>query len=157
MKEIILIITIFLLFSCIEKKDTDIEKPNVSIQLPAPCDTLYFGESFRFKIKIDDNTGLGNINMDLHHNFGHHNHGSHASCNMDPAKDAINPYTNNWQFSLPGNQLSYILDTLIQLPLKKDSANYFDTGDYHFHMYITDNEGYQAFTTMDVKIKLNER
>lgn len=142
-----------ILLACIEEKDTDIEQPSAKIISPSPCDTIYFGQSFQFKINLSDNTGLGNISMDLHHNFEHHNHGAHESCNMDDPKKAINPYYNNWIFSLPETSKSFTLDTLLSLPSMKNDSVHYDTGDYHFHFYITDNEGYQTFTTLDMKIK----
>ena len=84
--------------SCIKEKDTLAEMPTIEILSPLPCDTLYFGETFHVTAKITDNTGLGFISMDMHNNFGHHSHGNHESCNMDPAKQAVNPYSNTWIF-----------------------------------------------------------
>lgn len=151
-KTIYLLVLVILASACIEEKDTEMEQPVLELLSPAPCDTLYFGESFNYRVKITDNTGLGNISMDLHHNFGHHSHGSHESCNMDAQKDAIHPYSNNWIFSLPENRKEYILDTLIMLPEMKNDTTFYDFGDYHFHIYATDNDGYQAFTSLDVKL-----
>lgn len=153
MKNLIIISLLALLISaCIEEKDTELEKPVVELLSPVPCDTLYFGESFHYTVKITDNTGLGNISMDLHNNFGHHNHGSHASCSMDAAKDAVNPYANSWIFTLPESEKEYVIDTLLTLPEKKNDTTFFDFGDYHFHIYVTDNDGYQSFTSLDTKI-----
>jgi hypothetical protein len=153
MKNLIIISLLALLISaCIEEKDTELEKPVVELLSPVPCDTLYFGETFHYTVKITDNTGLGNISMDLHNNFGHHNHGSHASCSMDAAKDAVNPYANSWIFTLPESEKEYVIDTLLTLPEKKNDTTFFDFGDYHFHIYVTDNDGYQSFTSLDTKI-----
>lgn len=142
----------FIALSCIEKKDTENEKPAIKILSPMPCDTLYYGELIRFRATISDSSGLGNISMDLHNNFGHHSHGVHESCTMDDPKDAINPFANAWIFSLPKDKKSFIFDTTIALPKKKNDSIFYDTGDYHFHIYITDNDGYQSFTSLDVKI-----
>lgn len=153
MKKLIYLIFLITAFSaCIEEKDTEDEQPVVELISPIPCDTLYFGESFHYTVKITDNTGLGNISMDLHNNFGHHNHGSHASCSMDAAKDAVNPYANSWIFTLPENEKEYVFDTLLTLPGMKNDTTFYDFGDYHFHIYITDNDGYQVFTSLDVKV-----
>jgi hypothetical protein len=153
MKKLIYItFLIAIVWACIEKKDTEIEQPVVELFSPMPCDTLYFGESFNYTVKITDNTGLGNISMDLHNNFGHHSHGSHASCNMDAPKDAVHPYAGNWIFSLPENEKEYVLDTLLTLPDMKNDTALYDFGDYHFHIYVTDNDGYQVFTSLDVKV-----
>ncbi|HBH49119.1 MAG TPA: hypothetical protein DDX98_10785 [Bacteroidales bacterium] len=142
-------------FACIEEKDTDLEKPVLELLAPMPCDTLFFGDSFHFTAKITDNTGLGNISMDMHNNFGHHNHGSHASCNMDAPKDAVHPFANNWIFALPESEKEFVFDTLITLPDRKNDSVLFDPGDYHFHIYVTDNDGYQVFTSLDVKVLNN--
>jgi hypothetical protein len=155
-KNLSLIICAVLVASCIEEKDTELEQPVVELVTPFPCDTLYFGDNFTYEMKITDNTGLGNISMDLHHNFGHHNHGSHASCNMDAAKEAVHPYANSWIFTLPENEKEYIFDTLLLLPEMKNDTVYYDSGDYHFHIYVTDNDGYQVFTSLDVKILYKE-
>jgi hypothetical protein len=90
--------------------------------------------------------------MDLHNNFGHHSHAAHVACNMDAPKDAVHPYSNNWIFSLPTNKKEYIFDTLIYLPDAKNDSVLFDSGDYHFHIYVTDNDGYQVFTSLNVKV-----
>lgn len=149
MKYLALLCTIMIfLFGCVEEKDTKTEQPQIQILSPTPCDTLYYGDNFHFTIIVTDNRGLGNVSMDLHNNFGHHKHPDHASCIMDPVKEAVTPYYNNWIFALPSGVKADTFDTTIALP---DSA--YDTGDYHFHIYVTDNEGYQSYTTLSVKIK----
>lgn len=147
-----LLIFAVVLSSCIEETDTEIEQPVIELLSPRPCDTLRFGDSFNYRVSIIDNTGLGDISMDLHHNFGHHNHGSHESCEMDEIKEAVNPFSGSWIFSLPEEKKEHIFDTMIDLPAMKDENTPFDFGDYHFHIYVTDNDGYQIFTTLDVKI-----
>lgn len=141
------------LFSgCIEQKDTEEEKPMINWVDPFPCDTLYFGEYVDFELEIMDDSGLGNLSMDIHHNFGHHDHGAHESCDMDPVKDALNPFSNSWIFPLPDDRVTYLLNESILFPGADELGNPFDEGDYHFHIYVTDVDGYQAFTTMDLKI-----
>jgi len=149
---LLLLIAGFTLASCIDKKNTEEEKPVIEILAPAPCDTLHFGSSFLFSIKVTDNSGLGNVSMDLHNNFGHHNHGDHETCVMDAVKKPINPHENNWFFSLPSDSVSYVFDTLLTLPRMKNDTTQFDTGDYHFHIYATDQDGYQSFTSLDNKL-----
>ena len=141
--------------SCIEKQDTVTEQPQFELLLPQPCDTLFFGEKIHFKVDFTDNTGLGSLYTDLHNNFGHHSHGEHESCTMDPVKDPVNPYYNDWIFSLPSDSTKYTLDTVVDLESMLingvDTLDW-DEGDYHFHIYITDKDGYQVFTALDVKI-----
>ena len=153
MNKLIYLIFLIVIFSaCIEEKDTEIEQPVVELLSPLPCDTLYFGESFNYTVKITDNTDLENISMDMHNNFGHHNHGAHETCNMDAPKDAVHPYANSWIFSLPEEKKEYVFDTLLSLPAMKNDTTLYDFGDYHFHIYVTDNDGYQVFTSLDVKV-----
>lgn len=151
-----LTIFIVLVAACIEEKDTVAEQPLVELISPLPCDTLFYGEAFNYTVRITDNTGLGNISMDLHHNFGHHNHGSHASCAMDAPKDAIHPYANSWIFGLPEDKKEYVFEIPLTLPDRKNDTTLYDSGDYHFHIYVTDNDGYQVFTSLDVKILFRE-
>lgn len=133
MRKILTFLFLFsLLTACIEEKDTDVEKPVVELLSPLPCDTLYFGESFHYTVKIRDNTGLGKISMDLHNNFRQHNHGNHASCKMDTSKDAVHPYANSWIFSLPEDKKEHVFDTLLMLPDLKNDTTQYDFGDYHF-------------------------
>ncbi len=148
---ILLCLLSVLLFACIDQNNTEENMPKIELVSPMACDTLHFGQSFRFVANISDNVGLGNISMDAHHNFGHHSHGDHETCNMDDTKDAVNPYEESWIFTLPKNQKEFVLDTLLTLPAKDDSNLDFDTGDYHFHIYVTDSEGFLIFTTFDVK------
>lgn len=135
-----------------EKEDTEENLPVVEILSPLPCDTLYFGETFLYQVHISDPAGLGNISMDIHYNFGHHSHGDHQTCDMDPKKDAVDPYSDDWIFSLPNDETDFLFDTLLSVPLQINDTTLYDTGDYHFHIYISDNDGYQVFNTMDVKV-----
>lgn len=146
-----IILMVFASVACIEQRDTEAEQPVIELLSPMPCDTLYFGEPFHYTVKITDNTGLGNISMDMHNNFGHHSHGAHAPCNMDAPKEAVDPYTDSWIFSLPPEKKEYIFDTIITLRAMKNEITLYDPGDYHFHIYVTDNDGYQVFTSLDVK------
>ncbi len=141
-----------LVLSCVDKTDTEDEQPDIEFVLPVACDTIYFGKSCRFVFNFSDNSGLGNLSMDVHNNFGHHDHGDHETCNMDAVKDAVNPYINSWIFSLPADASTYTLDTIIEISGYDSDSLEYDTGDYHFHIYVTDADGYLTFTTMDVKM-----
>ncbi|NBC84133.1 MAG: DUF4625 domain-containing protein [Bacteroidetes bacterium] len=155
MKMIIIFITgliALMVTGCIEKADSDESKPDIQILSPQPCDTLYFGETFNYQVLIGDESGLGNMVIDIHHNFGHHSHGDHETCNMDPKKDEKDPFTNSWDFALPDDSIQFRLDTLLSFPLQLNDTTLYDTGDYHFHIYVSNNNGYQAFTSLDVKV-----
>jgi hypothetical protein len=144
---ITLIITLVFL-GCIKNDGDNQDKPEITLLSPAPCDTIYFDVPFTFQIKISDKDGLGNIKMDIHHNFGHHQHSDHEPCNMDEPKTAVNPYFNEWIFALPSDEKDYIFQTEITFP-----NDGYDTGDYHFHIYVTDNIGYQSFTSLAIKLQ----
>jgi len=141
----VIVAVVFLCCACVKKDHGD--KPVIELLSPVPCDTLFFGEPFTYKVKVSDLDGLGNIKMDIHHNFGHHQHGDHAPCALDSPKTAIHPYFEEWIFNLPEKETEYIFETQITVP---DQS--YDTGDYHFHIYVTDNAGYQTFTTLSVKV-----
>ncbi len=159
MRKIFIVVCFFVtaaLVGCIKEKDTEKEKPEIALLSPMPCDTIYFGEAFHYTVKITDNSGLGNISMDMHNNFGQHSHGMHEACNIDAPKTPVNPYVRSqdsaWIFSLPVQKKEFIFDTILTLPARKNATTQYDEGDYHFHIYVTDNEGYQVFTSLDVKI-----
>jgi hypothetical protein len=139
-------------WSCIEPKDSEMEKPSLALIHPNPCDTLFQGDSCLFQMELKDNTGLGYLSMDIHHNFGHHDHGAHESCALDPVKEPLNPFLDNWIFELPETETEFLFETWLFFPETDGGQTSYDQGDYHFHIYVTDNEGYQLFTTMDVKL-----
>lgn len=162
MKNIRFIIAALLLFvivsSCVKDDDKEVLPPEVEILAPWFCDTIYFGEPvvYRFKITDPSNVGLGNFSMDIHNNFNHHSHGAHESCQMDPKKDPVHPFEEVWIVKLPEDKSEYLLEMEITMPLMKDDEHEHDQGDYHFHIYITNAEGYQTFTSLDIKLLKKE-
>lgn len=152
------LVTVLLFAACAKEEDTEEQQPQVEVLSPLPCDTIYFGEPFSFMLLIEDpsGSGLGNLSFDAHNNFNHHSHGSHVSCPMDEVKEPVNPWEDVWIFSLPDDQEEYLFETEITIPLKDKNDGVFDPGDYHFHIYVTNNEGYQVFTTLDFKLLMPE-
>jgi hypothetical protein len=140
--------------ACVDEKDTEELQPLVELLSPLPCDTLYFDEPFTFMLKIEDpsQSGLGSLSFDAHNNFNHHSHGSHASCLMDDKKDADNPWEDVWIYTLPDDKTEHVFELEIIVPMQDDDDNLYDSGDYHFHIYVTNSEGYQAFTSFDFKL-----
>lgn len=140
--------------SCVKDNDEEILPPKIELLTPWHCDTIYFDEpaTYRFRITDESNVGLGNFSMDIHNNFNHHSHGDHETCAMDPKKDPVHPYEEVWITSLPGNTHEYLLEMEITMPLMKDQTHEHDQGDYHFHIYVTNAEGYQTFTSLDIKL-----
>ncbi|TVQ15409.1 MAG: DUF4625 domain-containing protein [Bacteroidetes bacterium] len=144
--------------ACVKEDDKEILPPEIEIISPWHCDTIYFDEpvTYRFKITDKSKVGLGNFSMDIHNNFNHHSHGSHASCAMDPQKNPVHPWEEVWIVNLPDDEFEYLLEMEINMPLMKDDTHEHDQGDYHFHIYITNAEGYQTFTSLDVKLLKRE-
>jgi len=147
----ILIITTFLFWRCEKESDQDDEKPVINMEMsgsfPLPCDTLFKGDSFIFKAVFTDNVELGSFNLELHHNFDHHTHGSHVeSCEMESIKEPVNPFYLNESFTIPTGLTSY--NAQIEVPIPADA----DTGDYHFMVKLTDKEGWQAWQSVSVKV-----
>ena len=155
---LIALFALIVVASCVKDDDREILPPEIEIISPWFCDTIYFDEPvmYRFKITDESNVGLGNFSMDIHNNFNHHSHGSHESCTMDPVRTAVHPYENVWIVNLPDDQSEYLLEMEITMPLMKDDQHEHDQGDYHFHIYITNSEGYQTFTSLDVKLLKRE-
>lgn len=151
---IAIVIAVALMYGCAKDVDTEEVQPKVELLTPSPCDTLYYGEPFVYRIKITDpsGNGLGNLSLDIHNNFNHHSHGSHITCQMDPKKDPVDPYEEAWIFSLPDDKDEYVFEETFTFPEKKDVNTPWDEGDYHFHIYVTNQDGYQTFTTLDVKV-----
>lgn len=151
-----IIFALTFLAGCAKEEDTEELQPEIEIISPVVFDTLYFDEPYiyRFKLTNPSGDGLGNLSMDVHHNFNHHAHGDYLPCNMDPKKEPYHPYENVWIFSLPDDQSEYIFETTITIPSKvegKENA-YHDYGDYHYHIYVTNKKGYQTFTALDFKL-----
>lgn len=147
-------VMLLLLASCVKDEDVEIFPPEIEILSPRHCDTVYFDEAvtYRFRILDKSQVGLGNFSMDIHNNFNHHSHGSHISCAMDPVKDPQHPYEEVWIENLPDDKFDYVLEMEISMPLLKNENQEHDQGDYHFHIYITNTEGYQTFTSLDIKL-----
>lgn len=147
---VIVLATIFAL-SCSKDEDTDTEKPAIDMEVagafPRPCDTIYIGEAFVFKAQFSDNVELGSFNLELHHNFDHHTHGSHVeTCPIDVEKEPVNPFYYNESFDIPTGRTEF--DAQIQV----DIPGGVDPGDYHFMVKLTDQEGWQSWKSVSVKL-----
>ena len=145
------LVLVLVVSACIEQDESGADKPQLEIISPQGCDTIYFGYEFAIQIKIVDNSGLGNISLDVYNNFGHHNHGAHETCAFDPPKDPVNPYFGNWMYELPDDETEMVYTVNIKVPVNDSENNPFDIGDYHFHIYVTDADANQSFTSFDVK------
>ena len=148
----LLAVSLLFLVSCSDDEQTDTIKPEINMDVagafPQPCDTLYRGESFTFKAEFTDNVELGAYNLELHHNFDHHTHGSHVeTCPVHPDKDPVNPFYLNQNYDIPAGSSTYTAEVEIDIPADVD------TGDYHFMVKVTDREGWQGWQSVSVKIE----
>jgi hypothetical protein len=145
--------------SCQKDKELDKEKPVIDLSIsdafPDNCDTLYFGESFDFKVLFKDNAALGSnrsYSIDIHHNFDHHSHSTEVTeCELNLKKDAINPFLFIESYDIPEGQTSYKTNLTIPIPDNLD-GEIFDEGDYHFFISLTDKEGWSAQKGLSVKM-----
>lgn len=138
------------IFSCTEKEEIDQEKPqidlNYSQNFPTSCVELKRGEKFIFKARFTDNVTLGSYNIEMHHNFDHHNHDTQVgSCSFEAKKTAVNPFKFNQSFSIPSGK-EFLAQQEILIPSDVDS------GDYHLMIKLTDASGWATLRGISVKI-----
>lgn len=141
--------------SC-NREEVDKEKPQIDLTIlgafPINCDTLYFGETFTFKMLFTDNIELGSYSIDIHHNFDHHSHSTEVSeCQLDPVKAPINPFVFIDDYSIPDGLQEYETSLEITLP-DGDAKGPYDEGDYHFFISLTDKSGWSTQKGLSIKI-----
>jgi hypothetical protein len=157
------IINIFILYlgltpfsACNRDAETDREKPEINFNIqdafPINCDTLYFGESFTFRVVLTDNMELGSYSIDIHNNFDHHSHSTEVTeCNLDPIKSPVNPFTFIEDFDIDEVLKEYVTNLSITIP-SGNVYGLYDDGDYHFFISLTDKEGWSAQKGLSIKI-----
>ncbi len=131
--------------------DKDEEKPTISVNynegFPQGCTQLTRGETYNFRAKVTDNKVLASYSIDIHHNFDHHTHDDQTTeCDLEDVKQAINPFIFIENYSIENELTSYEINIPVTIP------NDIDTGDYHCAYSVTDETGWQARTSIDVKI-----
>lgn len=147
---------LMMLSACDDAANYDREKPAIDISFmeafPINCDTLYFGEVFTMKMLFTDNMELGSFNIDIHSNFDHHSHSTDvSSCELDPVKTPVNPYTYIQDFEIDEGLSSFETNLMISLPASNADGSY-DSGDYHFFVSLTDKEGWSTQKGLNIKI-----
>lgn len=152
----LVLIASFALFSALScSSDDDIEKdldkPTISVNydggFPQGCQELSKGETYNFKAKMTDNLELASYSIDIHNNFDHHTHDDQqATCDLGEVKDPTNPFIYLENFTIEEGQTSYEFDVSITIPTT------IEAGDYHCSYSVTDVTGWQAVTSIDIKI-----
>lgn len=138
------------LVSCTET-EIDEEKPTITVNyaggFPQTCENLSRGQSYTIKAKVADNLELASYSVEMHHNFDHHTHDDQqGACELESVKSAVNPLIFSDNEQIPEGLTAYELKIDLILP---DGV---DTGDYHLALSVTDVTGWQARTSVDVKI-----
>ncbi len=147
---------VLFVFTTCDKNEIDDEKPEIDLTVsgafPQNCDTLYFGESFTFKVLFTDNVKLGSFSIDVHNNFDHHSHSTEVTeCDLDEVKTAVNPLVFIEDYDIPEGTPAYETSLEIFIP-ESDENGKFDEGDYHFFISLTDAEGWSVQKGLSIKI-----
>jgi hypothetical protein len=146
---------LLLIFVSACKKDgsnaIDTEYPVINIAgqnaFPVQCSTIKRGEKFVFRAQLSDNTELGSVSVDIHHNFDHHTHSTEVeSCSLGEVKNPVKPFLLIQSYPINANQRNYEIMQEITVPLDVDP------GDYHFMIRLTDKEGWQTIKGLSIKI-----
>ncbi|MCJ8497288.1 DUF4625 domain-containing protein [Chryseobacterium salipaludis] len=134
-----------------EQEQPDTEYPEIVMSpgsFPQQCSVIQIGEKLIFRATFTDNRELGSYSLDIHHNFDHHNHTTETTgCDSEPKKAPVNPLTFIKAYDIPSGLREYTATTEIDIPANAD------TGDYHFMIRVTDQEGWQTLKGLSVKIK----
>lgn len=136
--------------SCGDDKE-EISKPVISDQNivanPVDCQQYKRGEAITFQYAFHDDVELGNFNIEVHHNFDHHTHGTSATdCPLEARKDAVKAWVFNQSYPIPAGKQDYVAKEEIKIPAD------IDTGDYHFMIRVTNKAGWQELKAMTIKI-----
>ena len=148
---------LILSISCEKNGGTDKQKPEIDLSnagaFPMNCDTLYFGETFIFKVIFTDNAEIGSYSIDIHHNFDHHSHSTEVTeCNLDQKKSPVNPFVFIQDYNIPGGLKEYETNLSVIIPAS-NAKGLFDEGDYHFFISLTDKEGWSAQSGLSIKMR----
>jgi len=151
--------SIIIFSSCGKNEDIDKEKPTIDLTIkdafPINCDTLYFGETFTFKVLFTDNAELGSNNafsIDIHNNFTHHSHSTEVTeCNLAPIKAPINPFLIMQAYDIPTGLSEYETKLEINIPYGNEKG-LFDDGDYHFFISLADKDGWSTQKGLSIKM-----
>ncbi|MBE9488469.1 MAG: DUF4625 domain-containing protein [Bacteroidetes bacterium] len=156
-KTIFLSLIIVLSFvACNEKNDVDTQKPQIDMTIdgasPLNCQTIYYGEPFKFKALFKDNDALGSYSIGLHNNFDNHSHTTEINeCAHDAIKDAVNPFIFSKEYMIDKDKKESLVEFEMCFDKGNDKGN-FDDGDYHFFISLTDKNGWSQKKGLSIKL-----
>jgi hypothetical protein len=150
------VFVLLFLAACEKDHETDREKPVIDLSIqdafPLNCDTLFFGELLEIKVRFSDNAELGSFSIDMHHNFDHHSHSTEVTeCSLDPVKTPVNPFLLIEDYAIPEGKKAYETSLKISLPTGSNEG-FYDDGDYHFFISLTDKEGWSVQKGLSIKM-----
>lgn len=145
------LILLFTACSSDDSNDKDVQEPTITVNynegFPQACAQLEKGNTYTIKAQITDNVELASYGLGIHHNFDQHTHDDQGvQCELDPIKQADNPFVYLENFTLEEGLTFYEINVTISIP------NDIDIGDYHCALSVTDKTGWQARTSVDIKI-----
>jgi len=153
LKYVLLGFMLMAFLSCSDEDDSNKDdiKPVITINydggFPQACAELTKGETYHFKAMISDNKELASYSLDIHHNFDHHTHDDQGvQCELDLLKEASTPFIFMENYTVESGMTSYEIDITLTIPETVDA------GDYHCAYSVTDVTGWQARTSVDIKI-----
>ena len=127
---------------------------------PINCQVYHCGDTIPFRYVFEDETELGNFNIEIHNNFDHHTHSTEADdhdheggeCEdtEDEGQDhhePVKPWIYNQSFQIPAGLKSYTAK--INIPIPADC----DEGDYHFMIRLTDRAGWQQIKGIAIIVR----
>lgn len=129
----------------------DSTKPVISTAVegafPLSCAQVRRGETIAFKALFSDNRELGAYSINIHHNFDHHSHDTEVdACNFDAVKTPVNPWSQTLAFTIPQGLREFVAEQQIEIP------SGIDTGDYHFMIQLTDEQGWATMRGISIKV-----
>jgi len=146
-------IALLFVISCKKEDATqiDTEYPVIHIDgaaaFPKQCSTVKRGEKFIFRARLSDNTTLGSVSVDIHHNFDHHTHSTEVeTCGIDAIKAPVKPFLFIQSYPIAAGLANFEVQQEITVPAD------IDAGDYHFMIRLTDKEGWQTIKGLSIKI-----
>lgn len=134
--------------------DDGTEKPVISNLKPTEGENLQIGKNIDFAADVSAESGLKSYKIDIHNDFDGHGH-------TKGIEDSVAfSYTKIWTTdktggeSLLGKQKASLLHNEIEIPTSLDGKPV-RTGNYHFILYVVDQDGNETMQARTVILKYN--
>lgn len=159
--------------ACGSDEEKDMVKPDINnrgvTENPINCQVYQPGDTIYVCYHFEDDTELGNYNIEIHSNFDHHSHSTESNSDEAECQD-IEPerqlpdtaWVFNQSYAIPQGLRSYVAQVKIPIPKEitlpsKDNPQQLVTrntrlGDYHFMIRLTDRAGWQQLKAVAIKV-----